>query len=197
MKLTEMTLELAQDLMKWWMETEDSRIDEMKNPDVLYNMFFDGGQSQFYLIDDLLFIVTNINPGRSAVVYELGILGNDYNQKEAKDELIKIVRDYDLKRLTFACSSCVNAFAAKLKPLGFKYEGRMRHAAIYNGKLTDIDLYGFYSVKPSKRRRRGRRAKQESTLEVRNGASVAGSGAYDAQDRTPSRSRSLEGEVRA
>lgn len=190
-----MNLELAQEIMNWWAETEDSRVDEAKNPDVLYNALFDGGKSQFYKIPGLLFIVTNITPEKSAVIYDIGIVQDKYDSKEAKNELISIVREYGLKRLTFASPSCVTQFAARLKALGFNYEGRMKHAAIYNGKLADIDLYGFYSVKPANRRRRGRRnGRKESSFKVTNGASSGGSDSlYGEKKRSPD----LEGEVRA
>ena len=152
-----MNLDLAKKLMNWWIETGDARVDEAKDPDMLYNSFFDNGLTQFYCVPEALLMVTNINKGSSGILYELGILEGKYDVKELKDELISVVREYDLKRLTFACPSCVNAYSNILKPLGFKFEGRMKFAGTYNGKLCDIDLYGFYSVKPAKRRRRGRR----------------------------------------
>ena len=157
MKITEMNLDLAKKLMNWWIETGDARVDEAKDPDMLYNSFFDNGVTQFYTVPGALLMATNINPTAGAILYELGLLGESYDVVEVKNELISIVREYDLKRLTFACPSCVNAYSNILKPLGFKFEGRMKFAGTYNGKLCDIDLYGFYSVKPAKRRRRGRR----------------------------------------
>lgn len=162
-----MNLELAQNLLNWWIETGNHRIDEMKDPEVMWSLMFeDPSKPPFYSVSNVLFIVTNIVPGRSAVLYELGILDGDYDPKEVKRELINIVKEYELKRLTFASSSCVTGFAPKLKELGFKYEGRMKFAAYYNGKISDIDLYGFYSIKPAKRRRRGRRdGRKESTIQ--------------------------------
>lgn len=166
MKITEMSLPLAQELMKWWVDTGEARVDEAKNPDVMYRMLFqDGAMTQFYTIPGVLFILTSINTGASGILYEMGVLNEEYDAKEAKNELISIVREYDLNRLTFACPSCVTAYSGKLKALGFKFEGRMKFAATYNGKLSDIDLYGFYSIKPAKRRRRGRRGKQESAFQ--------------------------------
>lgn len=159
MKIQEMNLELANQLMSWWIETGDCRSDEMKDPDFLYNLLFnDGGKSQFYAIPGVLFILSHIVPGSSGVVFEMG-LQSIFDAKEAKKQLIEMVREYDLKRLTFLTPSPITALSPTLKTIGFKYEGRMRHACMYNGKLADVDIFGFYSVKPNKRRRRGRRDK--------------------------------------
>ena len=191
MKLTEMNLELAQNLMNWWIETGDSRIDEFKNPDLLYSLMFqDGGKSQFYAIPELLLIVNSIVAGKNAVIYEIGILGDGYDTREAKRELIEIVKEYNLKRLTFICPSPVTLFSTKLKDLGFKYEGRMRHAAIYNGKLCDVDIFGFYSVKPQSRRRRGRRKKD--SFKDYNGAGIRQPDTLHGEE---TRSRDLEREL--
>ena len=197
MKLKEMSLPLAQELMKWWVDTGNARVDEAKNPDVMYRMLFeDGANTQFYSIPGVLLILTNIKPGSSGVLYEMGVLDEEYDGKEAKNALINIVREYSLKRLTFACPSCVNAYSGKLKALGFKFEGRMKFAATYNGKLADIDIYGFYSIKPAKRRRRGRRGKQESAIQGNNRPSDLTVG-QDSSHGEETRGGSPEGELLA
>lgn len=166
MKIQEMNLELAQGLMNTWIETGDCRSDEMKDPDMLYNMLFnDGGKSQFYMIPGVVFILSHIIPGSSGVLFEMGMQGI-FDQKEAKKQLIEMVREYELKRLTFLTPSPITALSPVLKSIGFKYEGRMRHACMYNGKLSDVDIFGFYSVKPSKRRRRGRRGNKENSSQI-------------------------------
>lgn len=168
MKLTEMNLDLASHLMYWWVETSTTRYDALKDPDVLFNtMFNDGGKSNFYLIPGLLFIVTDVIPGAVGTIYEAGLLTDKYNKAEAKQELISIVREYSLNRLSYMSPSPVTALSSALKNIGFKYEGRLKYSCIYNGLLADMDLYGFYSVMPEKaRRRRGRRrdARKENAL---------------------------------
>ena len=169
-------MELAENLMSWWIEDGDSKSDNLKNPDFLYNLMFqDNGRSQFYLIEGLLFIVSNI-AGGSAIVLELGLAEGKYDPKAAKNELINIVREHELHRLSFGCPSAVTAFYPKLKELGFKREGRLKYACNYNGKLADVDLFGFYSIKPEKhRRRRGRRnGKQKGSFKNPNGSGTSG-----------------------
>ena len=161
MKLTNMTLELAKNLMDQWIEEGDSRPDGQKDPDLLYHLLFeDGGKSQFYKTTNLLWILHEFQPAWGGGLFQLGMLTKDYDPKEGKKELISILREYEFKRLSFICPSPITAFAPKLREIGFKYEGRLKYSCVYNGKLADSDLYGFYSIKPeTKRRRRGRRAK--------------------------------------
>jgi hypothetical protein len=176
MKLTEMNLTLAQDLMNWWIDTSDERFDSWKNPDVLYNALFnDGGKAQFYQIPGVFIIATDIIPGNDANLFQMGLLGQ-YDASEAKNELINIAREYKLNRLTFTAPSAVNAFLPALKSIGFKHEGRLRYAGVYNGQTSDVDIFGFYSIKPEKhRKRRGRRnGRQKGSLKNRESTPLPG-----------------------
>jgi hypothetical protein len=193
MKLTEMNLKLAEELMSWWINTGITRHDNLKDPDVLFNtMFNDGGKSQFYALPGLLFIVTDILPGVTGTLYEVGALKKNYDPKEAKHELVGIVKEFSLNRLTYSCPSAVTGLSSAMKDMGLKYEGRVKYSCIYNGILGDTDLYGFYSIMPERaRRRRGRRnARKEAPIANGTGNFAAEQDSFNGEEI---RSRNPEG----
>jgi hypothetical protein len=186
MKITRMPDELYLGLEDIWTDNAPEMPDVLRDVSNLqFLLFDDGGGSQWYILDeddkDIVFFLTNIVPGLSATFYGLNL--KDASIPKAREQLKEIMREFDLRRLTYTIPAPVVELARIAQSLGFWPEGRAKEAAIYNGEYTDMDWFGFYRSevedakvalsgpaavgldKPKKRRRRSRRKKKTAPKE--------------------------------
>lgn len=189
MKITRLPVHAVKELEVLWNKNTPYMADaDRPIQNLVYLLTSDNGDSQWYVIDDsdVVFFIRNVIPGVSATFGALNL--HEANPGKAKDELRVIMREFDLRRLTYLIPAPVIKLVRCATRLGFWPEGRMKDAVIYEGKYVDTDVLGFYrsevedgrvSVsgpaavdpgKPKKRRRRSRRKKkqaaQESTQET-------------------------------
>lgn len=180
MKITRLKEHVLTELTRLWKDNAKYMPDpdrEVQN--LLYLLTSDNGDSQWYVVGDgdTVFYIRNVIPNLSAVLYALNIF--EASEAEVKAEIRDIMREYDLRRLTYTVPSPVVDVARAAQRLGFWPEGRLKDAIFYNGKYADLDLFGFYRSevedgkvsftgpaaiepgKPKKRRRRSRRKKKK------------------------------------
>jgi hypothetical protein len=173
-------------IVRIWEANAPEMPDTLRDIDNLrFLLYEDGGRSQWYILDeddkDIVFFLTNVVPGLSATFYGLNL--HDAPIPKAREQLKEIMREFDLRRLTYTIPAPVVELARIAQRLGFWPEGRAKDAVIYNGEYTDMDWFGFYRSevedakvvlsgpaavgldKPKKRRRRSRRKKKTAPKE--------------------------------
>lgn len=181
MKITRLKEHVLTELTRLWKDNAQYMPDpdrDVKN--LIYLLTSDAGDSQWYVIGegDTVFYIRNVIPNLSAVMFTLNIL--ETTPEEAKSEIRDIMREYDLRRLTYTVPAPVVDITRVAQRIGFWPEGRMKDAIFYDGKYADLDLFGFYRSevedgkisltgpaavqpgKPKKRRRRSRRKKKKT-----------------------------------
>jgi hypothetical protein len=179
-KITRLEEKAIKELTQQW-EKNAKHMADADRPleNLAYLLSQDGGDSQWYVVGetDVVFFIRNVTPGLSAVFYSLNL--EEAEPAAAKDEIRAIMREFDLRRLTYTIPTPIVSLARVAQRVGFWPEGRMKDAVLYDGKYTDLDLFGFYRAevedgkvsisgpaaidpgKPKKRRRRSRRKKKK------------------------------------
>jgi hypothetical protein len=152
--------------------------DSDKDPSVLdYLLGEDGGDSQWYEMEDAWIYIRNVIPGLGADVH---FLCPDGLNGSTRSVLKDVMREYDLRRLTLAVPAPVTALQDEVAKVGFVREGRLRDATFYGGQYADIVLMGFHRSevekglpltqaakgKKKRRRRRSRRKAQSPGKET-------------------------------
>ncbi len=180
MKITNMPEAFFKELKIQWEKNSELMPDNERHIDnLLYLLTSDGGDSQWYVLPDtdVVFYIRNVIPGVSAVFFALNL--DTAEPVDAKEEIKGIMREFDLRRLTYAVPAPVLTTLRAAQRIGFWPEGRMKDATLYNGGYADVDILGFYRAevedgkvpvsgpaavdpgKTKKRRRRSRRKKKE------------------------------------
>lgn len=101
-------------------------------------------------------------------IEQAGLFGNitllgDKDPRSWRKSVRDAMLENALARVTAWVPSPVNEYKSFLRAIGFRPEGKMKLAAIYNNQFVDLDVYGFMiDYKSPRRRRRGRR-KAETT----------------------------------
>ena len=168
MKIQELSLELYSQLKEAWAGNAERMQDADRDVAVLdYLLFQDGGDSQWYQVEGhrTWLFVRNVVPGLSASLWALNMDG-PAALPSAKITLDEIMSEFQLQRLTVSIPSPLVKVAHAAQQLGFRHEGRLRSAMVYNGRVVDADIFGLIAEDPQtpretpKRRRRRRRSRR-------------------------------------
>ena len=173
MKIQELSLELYGQIKSAWAANSERMQDADRDGAVLdYLLFQDGGDSQWYQVEGhrTWLFVRNVVPGLSASLWALNMDG-PAALPSAKITLDEIMSEFQLQRLTVSIPSPLVKVAHAAQQLGFRHEGRLRSAMVYNGRVVDADIFGLTlnegNTTPSqgtnetpKRRRRRRRSRR-------------------------------------
>lgn len=140
--------------------------------------------------------LTNITPGVEATMHALNLEGQGgVDPPAARQEILNAMREFNLHRLTVTIPAAFHKLNAATKKLGFRREGKMREAAVYDGKYVDMNVYGLMrrevehdevkSVAPPLRKKRRRRRRSRRKAEA-VGMPTNGSTKWQDKSKAPS-----------
>jgi hypothetical protein len=144
MKIRNVNAAMLTDMLKLWNETAPGRADSLRDPNTLrYLMMEDGGDSQWYVVEPATVLVINgITPGLSADFLIMNGEPGDY--PAIKKELQAIMREYDLRRITWATPANVQAWTEVARRLKFTPEGRLKDGLTFDGDYVDAVIFGLH-----------------------------------------------------
>ena len=137
MKIQEASLELYRQLQEAWADNASRMPDADRSLDILeYLLFSDGGASQWYQVPKhkTWVLATAVIPGLSAEVRVLNLDGASAVNAVAP-VFQEILEEFDLRRLTALVPGPLVKIAHAAQQVGFKHEGRLHNAVIYNGRV--------------------------------------------------------------
>lgn len=104
-------------------------------------------QGLFYVVDDFVgvYYMTHITPGMDAHVHYSFFDGIQLGRVELTKAMLRHVFDvYDFQRLTAEIPRYASKYVFKFaEKVGFKYEGKKRQAAYFDGKFHDLVIHGI------------------------------------------------------
>jgi hypothetical protein len=144
MKIRNVNAAMLTDMLKLWNETSPARQDDLRSQETLrYLMLEDGGDSQWYVVEPSTVItIRGIQPGLTANFLIMNGEPGDY--PAIKRELQGIMREYDLRRLTWTTPACVNEWAEVARRLGFVPEGRLKDGITFDNHYSDSNVFGLH-----------------------------------------------------
>ena len=145
MKLTEATPEVLEKLESAWYRAQ-KRMEDVDRPIEVLAHVLTQTDSQWYQLKgyDAWLYVRNIVPGRDASLHALNMDGKRALDRDLiRRELLAIMREWDLRRLTAVLPAPVVDLKAILYWLGFEVEGRIRDACVFNQEFTDTEVFGI------------------------------------------------------
>lgn len=173
-KITRMTAELYVKLVEAWHKNSVRMCDADRGLETLeYRLFNDGrtvwyqgpGQSWMY--------ISEIAYGGNANLHVLNLDGQAAVQVDkVRPILQEMFREHALQRMSIWIPSPLVRIAHAAQQIGFTPEGRLRDAAIYSGRLVDVEIFGLVrseieeDKKPSKKRKRTRRGRRRTKAKL-------------------------------
>lgn len=102
----------------------------------------------FYMVDDMVgtFYATGIKPGLDATVHYSFFDGRHHGRVQmTKQMLVYFFKTYDFQRLTVMLPKYATEKTHNFveKSLGFKEEGRIRNATLFDGEYFDVTIFGI------------------------------------------------------
>jgi len=102
----------------------------------------------FYMVDDMVgtYYATNIKPGLDATVHYSFFDGRHHGRVDmTKRMLVYFFKMYDFQRLTVILPKYATKKTHNFvhKSLGFKEEGRIRNATLFDGEYFDVTIFGI------------------------------------------------------
>lgn len=182
MKVETLTNEVAAEIEAAWLRSWSHQPDYAK--DWAYVAWLlTQSDMQLYRLDghSAWIYLTDITPGVEATMHALNLEGQaGVDRPAARKEILSAMREFNLHRLTVTIPAAFHKLNAATKELGFRREGKMREAAIYDGKYVDMNVYGLMrrevehdeikSVAPPLRKKRRRRRRSRRKAAGANGS---------------------------
>ena len=165
MRMGELTLEKYNLLREAWFQNSKNMADDDRPVDVLdYLLFQDGGTTWYEMPEHFTWLyVRNVTPGRSADFHALNLDGwNAVSDIRTYPFVLELMQDQGVHRLSMALPAPAVDVIEASKTLGFRVEGRMREAAVMNGRYVDALILGLVPEARKRRRKRKKNAKPRS-----------------------------------
>jgi hypothetical protein len=172
-RVSNVTPEESRIILEAWMEAVPRMPDVQRTVEsferVLYSenvVWYHGPTPQSFIY------LTGVMPGLGASFHALNLDGRRVlaDLTGLRQTVKEIMAENDLPRLVVYVPAPLTAVTRAAKDIGFKQEGRLRRATIFNGKATDLVVLGILfeelelgaDLKKKRRRRRGRRKAKKS-----------------------------------
>jgi hypothetical protein len=177
MKIETMSMDLFRKLWDLW--STEPLSDEMKGQDPFRYMLCETDDIPWYLVDDTVFVIYKLRPGWDAELLTLNL--HRVPRDKGFNELQQIFADFELQRLTLPVPYTIKKTKRAAHRLGFRMEGKLRDATVYEGIFQDLALLGAHRetfegsgppdppVRPSRRDQETEDAPEARGVEAQSG----------------------------
>ena len=170
MKL-ELTPEIEDLLQEAWLQNGPSMADADRPVERLAQLLFEQSATVWYQGPGKSWVyLTEVTPGSNANMHALNLDGwPAVDVVLVRKLLAEAMQENNIHRLTIAIPAPVAHIAIAAQKLGFKKEGMLREACIFNQAPTDVTVFGLlrpdvFGPPPKRRRRRRSRRKSWHTI---------------------------------
>lgn len=140
MKIETMSMDLFRQLWELW--EKESLADELKGEDPFKYMLCETDDAPWYMVDETVFVLYKLRPGWDAEMLTLNL--PKVNRKQGFKEIANIFEEHGLQRITLPIPQPIRKTTRAANRLGFKMEGRLKDAVIYESIFSDLDIYGAH-----------------------------------------------------
>lgn len=177
MRIQEMPPELFRQIAQAWMRNAANMPDMNRNLDIMDWALSPNNAAWYQGPGNSWIFLTQIEPSHMATMHALNLDGKKVleDMKQVHALFREAMDEFSLRRLNVVLPSPAVKVAGAAQRVGFRHEGTMREATIFDGKFADLLIFGLLRSEvpdeekeeesdsgspppaPKKRRRRRRR----------------------------------------